>query len=357
MLRVILLLVLCSFWLVRPCRAIKPSRIEAQYSKRSDCAGQPPLVGPWSEVVPTDAVVMWVVSIRHLGSEEQDEVKRSLYKSIDSVLHNSKVRVAYVILHDDVFTCNGLTQYFTRSCTPLERMEVSHDCSVGPRELRSNQFYLVNMVDFDVDDMGLELFSRYATARRSARNTMRMDLVKAQRGNNFRFIAHSFLLPLGVRRMLYLDYDTCVNSRLGWLLESNTAMPLVVAKRPGIDTNKSTWNSRDKSTSGDEMAKLLQRRYGFDKNHNQFNAGVMVMNTIPYCKSNIFGRMLDVARLHAFGEPLFETNLAFNQPFFEVAAAGQVHYVAEQWNCRHLGMKGPKCLIEHHKFCACRKSG
>ena len=77
----------------------------------------------------------------------------------------------------------------------------------------------------------------------------------------------------------------------------------------------------------------------------------MMMNTISWCKHDVFQRMLAVAAYHANIEKLF--NNSGNQQVLEVAVASVTHYSENVWNCRGITVEfareSSNCHIVHTK--------
>lgn len=153
---------------------------------------------------------------------------------------------------------------------------------------------------------------------------------RAALGNNFRFVADTYMLQLGIKQFVYLDADTCVNYNLASLLGTSKTAPVVVAKR-SRQAQEAVWNSW--SGTPKKVLEILKVKWGFEPKFHQFNAGVMLVNTEAYCDANIFETMRQVASLHA-KRPFFQMLHGLNQPYAEVANARTMHRVPEYWNCR-----------------------
>eukprot|EP00617_Octactis_speculum_P002837 CAMPEP_0185793706 /NCGR_PEP_ID=MMETSP1174-20130828/159619_1 /TAXON_ID=35687 /ORGANISM="Dictyocha speculum, Strain CCMP1381" /LENGTH=211 /DNA_ID=CAMNT_0028488877 /DNA_START=403 /DNA_END=1038 /DNA_ORIENTATION=- len=150
------------------------------------------------------------------------------------------------------------------------------------------------------------------------------------------------MILLGVEKMMYLDSDAIMENDPTPLYEENNEMPLVVAR--------SSHNSYGLATARNEFGETDLRRtrkWGFIHPKKQcFNAGVMMVNIVQYCRRDILSKMVEVARSH-IESPLFRQS--GNQPIIEVAAAQHTHYVSYIWNCRHERDPDLRCNIVHSK--------
>ena len=159
-------------------------------------------------------------------------------------------------------------------------------------------------------------------------------------GTWFRYIAHRILIPLGVRRALYLDGDTCSIRPLQGLfrIARNVTAPLVVSRRAVPQWKLRYWLA-EKGTD----VKVASTRWGFeswrDDEVHMFNSGVMLMNLQAYCLADIWGRMRSLAHHHATVSRLFgplDTVKEFgDNQAIEIVGAAHSHMVGTEWNCRH----------------------
>jgi hypothetical protein len=256
-----------------------------------------------------DHAVFWTIS----GGN--DRLRTSLSLSILSV-SRCHAAAALLVLHDGALDCAGLQLEGRVPCVALSRPRGlapnpriysnavdDSGCHVGEPLLRARSVHLVPMgssADAAID----ELRSCIASRKFAPNQTLtRADLVNGSRGlrgNNYRLFAAPLLLSLGVRKALYLDLDTRVLGSLGDIFGASDTAALVVA-------NRSAPSTAMLRTAREFVAPTsLLHRWGFDSVTTQsFNAGVMLINTQPFCRAGLDTRALEVARYHRDVQPLF----------------------------------------------------
>ena len=211
---------------------------------------------------------------------------------------------------------------------------VSPGCEAEAPFLLTAGVYLLSIETAHLHHPSFAAFARNAAA---GAHVNRTDIASGSSAmaNNFRFVVDKLALAIGLRRVLYLDTDTSITGSLlplFHLAHTHAEVPLIVAKRShhGLRASWNPWN-----LATEHVLAVLRDRYGFDASaRQQFNAGMLLINTRAYCKADVFGRMMAVAHLHAHARPLFLTLGGLNQPFAEVAAAQLTHQVGVEWNCR-----------------------
>ena len=297
----------------------------------------------------TTRAITWTFS-----GNRSSEYMAALVRSVASVLASQPRDYALLVLLWDspVRQCSDMG--LAINCTllpPTRATATSEPCSLGKPHLQPGVLYLVDARQA-VGAAGAAQLVAFIQAvpivLGGTHRINRQDLYAMAMVNNLRFVLDRLLLGLGVRQALYLDCDTCVGEGdLKTLFASNWSAPLVVAAREahGLKASWNAWNHM-------ESARLERLRldWGFDRRVHQFNAGVLLLNTLPYCIHGFFSRMVEVAHYLIRTRVLAGARLnGFNQAFVELAAAAVAHRVGQRWNCRGAtrGTKRSACAIVH----------
>ena len=318
--------------------------------------------------------VAWVLS----GTSISTDVKATLARSIASVLRVPQTHrpLTFLVLlwNTSVQNCFDLALN-DDVCGWLPLMSMAPSCSVDhasiSQHLRPGKVHLIDAVQA----ISPEEKNRLLNLSKVLPSAGRPDLAREAMGTNLRYAVDKIGLRLGVQQLLYLDADTClVNGNLDVLFSSNQSAPLVVANREsaGLLASWNTWNqacarSRCRNGTSPGLERLLAD-WGFSRMEHQFNNGMMMINTLAYCKSDFLGR------LHALSVYMAETGAlagvrlnGYHQPYTEIAAAAVAHRVDKRWNCRLHDWRVPSlvdaaflrqplppshCSIVHHRdFC------
>ena len=328
------------------------------------------------------------------GRKPQLTNLHSSIKSVSLLVHDA----ALVLLHDGELNCTSMNRTSSRS-TPCEDfarrrpLVPSTSCRLGPQSLEANMLYLVRVdpIEENLDRARNELFSYRTDKATHVGSTKHAMWIKPSRKVNesqlnrlgnantsrygevlgygawFRYVAHHYLMPVGIRQVLYLDADTCAIRPLGALFDINTTVPLVVSRRAVPQWKLRYW-LKEKYTD----VPLARKLWGFsewsaaphrdgkfpaDEVH-MFNNGVMLMNLLPYCTVDIWGRMRNLTHHHAtrsriFG-PLDRVKEFGDNQAIEIVGAAHSHMVGTEWNCRHFSAlktlkngDGVPCRIRH----------
>ena len=329
----------------------------------------------------TEQALVWgVTGFDASDSIQRPRFKRELAASIVSarLRHNSS---ALVIMHDQTVTCpmlrNMSEHLMGMPCKSLpssagstRNARYAINCQVGPARLVTNKLYLI-AVDpgvLELNGTAINFFSfhsRNQTKKPTAlRNEARIKSAEALGlGTWYRYVAHHFLLPLGIRKALYLDGDTCILGNIDELFSVDDDSPLVVAKR-----EKAPWHDRMMLMSWKRLnVSLAVHLFGFNASQEPltFNAGVMVLNLKPYCEMDIWGKMKVLAQYHATpGYRIFAAldstggsgnNLGDNDAVV-VVASRLSHFLGAEWNCRQPGQynAGKKATSGSGQICRIR---
>jgi hypothetical protein len=141
------------------------------------------------------------------------------------------------------------------------------------------------------------------------------------------------------------------------------SVPLVVSRR-AVPTWKLRFWLDEKFTDLQVARKLFgfMAPWGPSRNNtdeiHMFNNGVMMMNLLPYCVADIWGRMRNLTHHHAtmsriFG-PLDRVKELGDNQVIELVGGIYSRMVGTEWNCRHYSsmktlrsQKGAPCRIRH----------
>jgi hypothetical protein len=270
----------------------------------------------------TDAAVFWAIG----GAAASQrggfaKVRKSVFSDLRLSIRSASQQVhdvAFVLMHEGGLNCTHLAaNAMGLPCTELPRTPrpwteastTSDKCVLGPPSLQANWLFLVQVDPFEhqlhlVRD---ELFSfrtcggcfkpffgGSSSSRKlggdgwrtiKAHQSLNSTTGKKQTprygealgyGTWYRYVAHRILVPLGIRRALYLDGDTCVVRPLQGLFQiaRNVTSPLVVSRRAVPQWKLRYWLG-EKGTD----VKLASARWGFqswpDGEVHMFNAGVI----------------------------------------------------------------------------------
>jgi len=132
-------------------------------------------------------------------------------------------------------------------------------------------------------------------------------------GNHARFFAYLALLPLGVRRALFLDADTLVRDDVGDLLAAPLTEDRFVAAAARCAPKKAAYRPRFRFE-----AKIVHDM-GLHDERQHVNAGVLVVDVARYCAADVVRNLDDVLAAHLAGPRLWRQGN--NQPPFTIAAA------------------------------------
>lgn len=181
----------------------------------------------------------------------------------------------------------------------------------------------------------------------------RRDLVRFAAQNWFRVVAHGVLLPLGVRRAIYLDLDTVAQTSLRELFETPLGGSRFCAF--ALRCLDDPYHSMDYIHTHIGVVK----KYGFkDRDAQSINNGVLLMDLAQVCAQRGVESVLEVAsaavrRAHHrhHRERLFaNSRLILTQPTMAIAWARNAVYVDPRWNCRRVSRrKSADCWVVHSK--------
>uniref|UniRef100_A0A7S4C085 Nucleotide-diphospho-sugar transferase domain-containing protein n=1 Tax=Chrysotila carterae TaxID=13221 RepID=A0A7S4C085_CHRCT len=312
----------------------------------------------------TDRIIMWAMS------GPRFTIRARVILSLSSVLSaglepGRPLNAAFLVLHDgrSNLTCSNVSSWLPLPCDSVPEWDANHSCTLAKAAaLRANTVYLGTFVP----DARLDALQRYISrahqddAVGSAHPLLTSP--EAALGNNFRLLADKLALSLGVRQALYLDADACVTGPLHGIFEANTTMPIVAASR-GPAKLSTLENTSEYYMYSAEARPLLSRMWGFnDAARQSFNAGVMLINAIPFCVHDILGRVLHVAEVHSSvpAAKNITKSSSPNNAFIELAAAGLCHHVPLRYNCRsreQVDTSIDSCVIQHehtHQSQMCR---
>ena len=236
--------------------------------------------------------------------------------------------------------------------------------------LRAGHVHILNMNEDDWWDELKPIFrlEEYINAM----ETEHLEDLASSTANHLRFMLDAILLPLGLRKALYLDTDTCIEDTLMPLLRSEAKEAIVVARRHdryGVPTDEYTWES----IYWDRVATMRERAGGggvsprrqapenvpptegeAQKHFPPFNAGVMLFDLQKLRELRLFDRMYSVLEYHNSVEHLWFRGT--NQPALEIALSmgdDDVKFVSPFYNCRNMqyrhSTKG--CYVVHQKAC------
>jgi|EP00900_Chrysochromulina_parva_P012198 hypothetical protein len=332
---------------------------------------------------------------RHQSASASAEQLANLRDSIQSayvVVHNA----AFVLLHDGALNCSSIKIFESLRCKeehrPFDEVAVrTGRCELGSSVLERKRMYLVriNASEYDLEQVHEELFSYKRddtiTPKQKARIWKKPDRkVLANQtsrigpygkapfrygeslgiGAWLRYLAHFVLLPVGIKQALYLDADTCViRPEVVDIFTIDESVPLVVSRR-AVPTWKLRFWLDEKFTDLQVARKLFgfMAPWGPSRNNtdeiHMFNNGVMMMNLLPYCVADIWGRMRNLTHHHAtmsriFG-PLDRVKELGDNQVIELVGGIYSRMVGTEWNCRHYSsmktlrsQKGAPCRIRH----------
>ena len=222
-------------------------------------------------------------------------------------------------------------------------------CQLAPiAHLEAYKLYLVSMEQM-LDSNTLRTLSRlskstYAQdrtlstvqtsgrkAHQASSSTARPDLRNV--GTWYRYAIDALVLPFGITKVLYLDYDTRIVRSPSPLFEVADESPvgspqtaIVVAARG----KHNAWYLQEfKSTN----LTLTGRVWGFNSSRRQsFNNGVLLIRTKQWCEIDALGKMMHVADHHAVVQPLWDVDT--DQAVCVIALAKYAHFVDARFNSR-----------------------
>ena len=145
-------------------------------------------------------------------------------------------------------------------------------------------------------------------------------------GNHARFFAYLALLPLGVRRAMFLDVDTLAHDDVAPLMASPLDEQKFVAAAKRCAPKRAAYKPRFK------FSDPLVAEFGLRSEAQHVNAGVLVMDMERYCAADVVGNLDTVLVRHLRGPPLWRQGN--NQPPFTIAAARHTLFVHPSWNVR-----------------------
>lgn len=145
-------------------------------------------------------------------------------------------------------------------------------------------------------------------------------------GNHARFFAYLALLPLGVKRAVFLDADVLARVDVAPLYETLLTPARFIAAARRCASKRAAYKPHFKFN--DELVK----EYGLKSNSMLVNAGVLVMDLEAYCQAGILDALKNVLRRHIQGPPLWQDGN--NQPPFTIAAARHFTFIDPSWNVR-----------------------
>ena len=145
-------------------------------------------------------------------------------------------------------------------------------------------------------------------------------------GNHARFFAYLALLPLGVRRAMFLDVDTLAHDDVAPLMASPLDEQKFVAAAKRCAPKRAAYKPRFK------FSDPLVAEFGLKSEAQHVNAGVLVMDMERYCAADVVGNLDTVLVRHLRGPPLWRQGN--NQPPFTIAAARHTLFVHPSWNVR-----------------------
>ena len=170
-----------------------------------------------------------------------------------------------------------------------------------------------------------------------------------------RYFADQLLMPLGVARVVYLDTDVCVYDDLAPLLavledqDERFGGAVAAAARRGLSKAE-----RDRANAqGIKTEEDVVRQHGFTSRTQDFNAGVLALDLVEFCKQGIVDKMLRLLDVHNGGQLLWHEGN--EQPPFSIATAKTTQLVDASFNCRdqtprqftEKNFQNTKCRIRH----------
>lgn len=232
-------------------------------------------------------------------------------------------------------------------CTEREVRHVARSCALGddqapaPAEVALTILRPVGEWETHPKLVQLADYRRAFTYRTSG---SRPDLALFAAQAWFRYVAYGALLPLGVRRAIYLDGDTLVQASLGPLFSTRLAGPhaFACAARCLRDPYRNTERI---------MFRLpFVAAWGFTHQSRQTaNTGVVVMDLLRSCEGRVPVQLAKVARAAAKGDLWDRRSGTFDQPVAEIALARNISFVDPRWNCRGPVDLFPHCFVVHRK--------
>ena len=248
--------------------------------------------------------------------EAADVLSEALCRAIESAIGHVYARYASKIFEEKCF----MTTF-----AEIARPANGTSCPARPRPPAAR----VTFVQFPVTAAEYppevrELFELFCcSSRRYAIN--RPELARSL-GNHARFFAHLTLLPLGVKRALFLDADVLarVDVRPLYAAPLTTVRFVAAAKRCA--------QKRARYQPHFAFSDELLKEFGLKSNAMLVNAGVLVVDLQAYCRDGLFHDLRAVLRRHVAGPPLWRDGN--NQPPFTIAAARHITFVDPSWNVR-----------------------
>lgn len=187
---------------------------------------------------------------------------------------------------------------------------------------------------------------RFAAMRRSFfanKRHDRLDLMVHGEQSFFRYTAHGLLLPLGVRRAVYLDADCVAYTSLRPLHRSRLSGYRTVAVSPRClnDLIADRFNTKHP----------LVRHFGFrNESTQEFNTGVMVLDLVGICNGRGDEELVRLAEatLRDIKDAPFDSRTgAYDQVLCNIAWARNVSMVDPRWNCRRPRETFSMCRVVH----------
>ena len=338
----------------------------------------PPFI--WASPRPdeyTDRAVLWGVS--HFKPNVSSNFRSELVSSIRAVhLH---VHAAIVIQTDGTINCTFFEQHLrTIPCQLLPTVdetveEDTNRCIVRRQLLRPRYAYIAPVSKWQHGELVstiTDFFSFKSASQHRHRNgsgpIFRHYIYRNRAASSYgtalgfgtwyRYIAHRLLMPVGVRQALYLDADACVLGDVTPMFTANTSAPLIVARRENADVIERT-RFRKRGVN----FKVVKQLWGWQQGTapgttRSFNAGVLVMNLLPYCLQDVWGQMRFLAHYHATVERLFgpldNSQEIGDNHAVETVTYNSSHYVGAEYNCRlayefhaPVAKNGADCRIRH----------
>mmetsp|Transcript_5894 Transcript_5894/g.19459 ORF Transcript_5894/g.19459 Transcript_5894/m.19459 type:complete len:281 (+) Transcript_5894:236-1078(+) len=222
---------------------------------------------------------------------------------------------ALVLLHDGKLSCNSLKAEAPLlgrppPCLvqPAPLNGSAADCRLGDRRLKSGTLYLFSIAPAAarrLERIRSLFFSRLEAARQ-------LYGLRLGMGTWYRLVADHLLLPSGIRRVLYLDTDTCLLASPRAIFEAGSAQPnpLLAARRDLGYTPPARLQKLAAANRLDLRAAAARWNYS-DVVRQSFNAGVLLLNLEAFCNQRLLDRVHEVAEYQATAQtPLFRPSAA-----------------------------------------------
>ena len=214
--------------------------------------------------------------------------------------------------------------------------QISDSCVAREPQLLVGRLYVVTVSNATAVLSLLQTISSFSYSRRTPRY-IRSDL--ATMGVWLRYIVDKVALPLGMTRALYFDSDVVVKDKrvtAKWFLADLGNAPVAVVNRSLADAS-----SEIEFNANHTDMPYLSNNFGFTSTALGFNNGVMLIDTLEWCRFNTLGRMLSVAHYHALVRPLWDVSVTSDQAPCNIVLGGHSYRLPQIFNCRKCWMQAP----------------